>query len=376
MIPAHRPMVAGLYEDDEGIGKAIVSFLRKGLEEGIYDAVLVPLIVPAGDSYAYVLVKEAALLTNADPVPPVIPVSGAKALNALARRSTGLMKVAAVLRPCEARASVELAKIRQIDLEGITLISMDCPGCLPLEEFLRSSGEGRERFQNLLRTFDDEGVRPVCRMCASTGMLAGDIHFGYVGLRDKRCLVLAETSKGQDAMRRMGLDGSADTSSWEQSVGRLAARRASRRTEMLRAVGDRVTGAEELLRALGDCINCHNCMRVCPLCYCRTCGFDAQRLGRSADDIMRQAEARGALRLPADALLFHLARMAHVGLTCVSCGACEDACPASIPIAQILSYVGDRVQAAFGYLPGNDVGEPVPLIKIEAEEGRGGTSND
>jgi len=119
---------------------------------------------------------------------------------------------------------------------------------------------------------------------------------------------------------------------------------------------------------LGACIDCHNCMRVCPICYCRVCTFDQKRQGHTAEEVLELAQARGRLRLPLDTLMFHLGRMNHMSLSCVSCGACEDACPAGIPIAQVFAMVADRAQAAFGYQAGMDREQKLPLITFLKEE--------
>jgi len=57
-----------------------------------------------------------------------------------------------------------------------------------------------------------------------------------------------------------------------------------------------------------------------------------------------------------------------MSLSCVSCGMCEDACPASIPVAQIFSYVSDKTQKAFEYHPGRSIGEPLPLKDYKVKE--------
>jgi formate dehydrogenase subunit beta len=60
--------------------------------------------------------------------------------------------------------------------------------------------------------------------------------------------------------------------------------------------------------------------------------------------------------------------MMHMTLYCVSCGACEDACPMSIPVAQIYSMVGQDTQDLFEYIPGKDPQELRPLTTfIETE---------
>jgi formate dehydrogenase subunit beta len=375
MISLDRLRVAALVSDGNDVKEMIVSLLEKALREGVFDAVLVPLVAPGRDSYDYVLVRNPSLLKGADPIPPVVPVSGGKALMSVARRGTGGMRIAAIMRPCEIRAAIELVKLGQIDLKGITLIGMDCPGALPLQDFVKSPEEGEEKFKTVLRSFDDDGVRPVCRMCRSSATLFGDLHFGFVGLKDRSCFLLSQTAKGNDALDRMSLGTGVDASAWARGFEGLSARREARRTEMLGKLTDRVFGTERLLSAFGDCINCHNCMRVCPICYCRVCGFDSQRGGHPAVDYFQRAQSKGSLRLPADTMLFHLGRMAHMSLSCVSCGACEDACPASIPIAQIFSLVGDRAQRAFDYFPGSSVDDAIPLLVCREEEFEGDDEN-
>ena len=51
------------------------------MEKGLFDAVLIPMKVPAGDSFVYVLIKDKSLIKDADPLPPVMSVQGAKAVS-------------------------------------------------------------------------------------------------------------------------------------------------------------------------------------------------------------------------------------------------------------------------------------------------------
>jgi formate dehydrogenase subunit beta len=57
-----------------------------------------------------------------------------------------------------------------------------------------------------------------------------------------------------------------------------------------------------------------------------------------------------------------------MSLSCVSCGACEDACPTAIPVAQVFSLVGNRNQEAFNYVPGRSRDESPPLRVYQEEE--------
>ena len=69
-----------------------------------------------------------------------------------------------------------------------------------------------------------------------------------------------------------------------------------------------------------------------------------------------------------DTLLFHMTRLNHMSASCVSCGMCSSACPADIPVGVIFSAIGEQVQAVFGYQPGRDVREPLPLVTYQADE--------
>lgn len=69
-----------------------------------------------------------------------------------------------------------------------------------------------------------------------------------------------------------------------------------------------------------------------------------------------------------DTLLFQLGRMSHMGLSCVSCGVCEDACPMDIPVSQVFTLVAEGVQGVFGYIAGRSAQEPLPQVVYEEEE--------
>ena len=69
-----------------------------------------------------------------------------------------------------------------------------------------------------------------------------------------------------------------------------------------------------------------------------------------------------------DTMLFHLTRMSHMSLSCVGCGMCTSACPMDIPVGTIFMAVGSQVQAVFGYQPGRNAEEALPLISYQPAE--------
>jgi len=358
-----------IFAAKSGVEKGILEFMKQALSQGCFDAVLIPARVPAGDSFAYFLIRNGALLEGASPLPPIMPVQGAKAISSITKRGKGKKRIAAVLRPCEARATIELAKLGQADLENVVLVTVDCPGALPLSKYFESAEKGDELFGDASQDWNSEPMRPVCKVCdrfSTTG--AEDLHIATLGARGEGILIIPRSPKGESILNKLGTPPVEDISSWEDQVNKLTGERKKARNKFHSALRTDIEGTDGLLEVFSTCINCHNCMRVCPICYCRQCHFDSDKMKFTFEDYLTRAGARGELRLPADMLLFHVGRMLHMSLSCVSCGMCEDACPMNIPVAQIFSLVGDRNQEAFDYVSGRSIDEALPLTTFEEEE--------
>jgi formate dehydrogenase subunit beta len=60
--------------------------------------------------------------------------------------------------------------------------------------------------------------------------------------------------------------------------------------------------------------------------------------------------------------------MTHMAISCVGCGSCEDVCPASIPISTIFKKAGKSIQEMFGYVPGKNLSEIVPICVFDTDE--------
>ena len=106
---------------------AIQGFLTRMLEETDIDAILVPKRKEAGCTIMPVLVTDPEQMAGADPLSPCFALNAARQVARLTRKASG-KKIAAVLRPCEIRALVELSKLKQADLTRVLLISVDCLG--------------------------------------------------------------------------------------------------------------------------------------------------------------------------------------------------------------------------------------------------------
>jgi formate dehydrogenase subunit beta len=358
-----------LFPAEGGVRERVKAFLQKAISQGCFDAVLIPARAPGTDSLAYSLIGDEQLLENAYPLPPVMPVQGAKAISSLTRTGQGKMKIAALIRPCELRATVELFKLGQVDLDNIWLISIDCPGALPLAEWAKDAKKAEDAFAEILEKGPNENLRPICQICdkfSTTG--AEDLHIGVPAGKASGILLIPGSPKGEAILECLGITAEEDLSGWREQVDKLTGARVAKKRQAQQELEAKSKGLDKLLDTFSQCINCHNCMRVCPICYCQQCFFESDNLQFPFEDYLKRAEAAGGLRLPPDTLLFHIGRMLHMSLSCVSCGACEDACPTAIPVAQVFSLVGNRNQEAFDYIPGRSRDEPPPLRVYQEEE--------
>jgi len=358
-----------LFPAEGGVRERVIAFLQKAISQGCFDAVLIPARAPGTDSLTYSLIGAEQLLENAYPLPPVMPVQGAKAISSLTRTGKGTKKIAALIRPCELRATVELFKLGQVDLDNIWLISIDCPGALPLAEWAKDAKKAEDAFAKILKEGPNEDIRPICQICdkfSTTG--AEDLHIGVPAGKASGILLIPNSPKGEAILECLGITAGEDLSGWRERVDKLTGARVEKKRQAQQELEAKSKGLDKLLDTFSQCINCHNCMRVCPICYCQQCFFDSDNMQFSFEDYLKRAQAAGGLRLPPDTLLFHIGRMLHMSLSCVSCGACEDACPTAIPVAQVFSLVGNRNQEAFDYVPGRSRDEPPPLRVYQEEE--------
>jgi formate dehydrogenase subunit beta len=352
----------------ENLEETIFNFLKEALDKDCVQAVIIPHRVPSGDSFAYLIIRDKAILENASPLPPIIPVQGAKAISSLTRNGTNEKTILAVMHPCEIRAAVELAKLQQADLSHLVFLSFDCPGVLPLSTYLEDPETHEQTFQKAFQDWDSQPMRPVCRTCTEVNTPACDLHIGHLGAEQGQISLIPFSPEGERIIKEFGLALESPLERWGKGINELQEKREEAKKTSFQELESRVKGPEKLSETFSSCINCHNCMRVCPVCYCRQCYFESEALKLPPENFLTRAERKGSLRLPPETLFFHLGRMSHMILSCVSCGTCEDACPMNIPIAQVFSLVADKTQKTFEYRPGLDKQQPLPAVGYREEE--------
>ena len=346
---------------------------RELLERDVVETILLPMEVEGG-LVAPGLLTDPVRTGESRVVSPYMPVNTARVLQMMTKTVPPSEKVAVVLRPCEARALVELVKLKQIAQENLIVIAVDCPGTYAVDDYkqlLEGKGDPGELLVEKVSTGgEDAQLREACRTCPYPSAPWADVKIGFLGLDyKKRFLVEALTERGEEVLQGLAMEA-ADVPLKEREalLEKLVAQRKKAQEQLLKAQQEQLRGPDKLLAALSSCIRCHNCMTVCPICYCKECFFKSPTFEMEADRYLGLAHKRGATRMPADLLLFHLTRMAHMAHSCVQCGMCEEACPMGVPVFRLFKATSARVQDLFDYEPGRDFEEEIPISTFREQE--------
>jgi formate dehydrogenase subunit beta len=361
------------------VPEAIRKFLGNLLEKGTVQALLAPMRTPAGNMVTQVLVADPGRLGAVDPLAPVQMINAAHAVRELAKesleRSEG--KIAAVLRPCEVRAVIELIKLKQILPDSLYLIGYDCPGVLDIKSYRDRVADGPDALRGeVLKQFvaakegnvsvspaeadAAETLRGACQVCTHFTADSADLNLSWIGAEDHSLLLNVLSEKGEQLVQALsaGLEEVQNPPGRAKQVEAVTARRLKAQDEK----------QEPLLSALQTCIRCYNCREVCPICYCKECLLVPAKMGYSSERYLRRAQKKGQIKMPVDTVLYHLTKMNHMASSCVACGLCEQACPMDIPLGRIYSRVGRRVQALFDYVPGRSLEEELPVATFKEDE--------
>ncbi len=375
---------------------ALRNFLQRLMETNVVEALFVPLEGEGGVIYP-ALVTNPDYLKWANPLSPVMPINNARAISVLTGKHTP-RRLAAVLRPCEIRALIELVKLQQANLEDVILIGIDCTGTCEVVEYKEALQKGNEsgitptalehrylvEFLSAAREGRDPvlpglSLRPACRTCGQPIPLQADIHLHLVGVENNPegnsswfIPVTVEDILANKLNLKELLSSNSDQVEKAGGSQAMIDQLISGHQQVLERELAGITTAMATNGGITDlfatCIRCHNCMTACPICYCKTCLFRTPAMQHEPEAYFAAAQRKGAARMMSDTLLFHLTRLSHMSTSCVSCGMCTSACPMHIPVGMIFSAVGRTVQEFFDYRPGRDIHEPLPLITFQASE--------
>ncbi len=335
--------------------KDLLAVLRNLLEEGIVEGIAVQTRGENGTFSS--LVTDPECIMSAAPLAPLFSSNIAIHL-----KNNGLKKIAAVVKPCEARAISELKKLHQIKADTLITICADCIGTFDPREDV-----GPEPLTDaVMKDLSDKSItmRNACTVCEHFTPPDVDISIFTLGIGNGFLLATEkpELLKGME-LKRGEIPGERDN-----RIESLLKERIENKDNMIRETAISISSPGSLVDLLKHCLRCDNCRDVCPICYCKECYFETPLGDLKTDEMLNQAALKGIVRIPPDILFYHFTRNIHVAASCVECGACEEACPRDIPLLGIWKSIAGDVQSLFDYVSGMRNDEQLPLTVFKESE--------
>ncbi|MCW3133222.1 MAG: Coenzyme F420 hydrogenase/dehydrogenase, beta subunit C-terminal domain [Methanophagales archaeon] len=293
-------------------------------------------------------------------------------------------------KPCDARGIIEQAKRRQVNLDNIFMIGLNCGGTLhPLrmremaadffgfdpdavvkEEIKegkiclvsKEEGMGEKEKWMKIDALEQKGYgrRDACKSCVTKIPTSADLACGNWGSNDtQKTFVEVLTEKGEAILKNAIESGYVEI---EEAPGEGIEKRKQIEAGMQKLAEDwkermdevsalsRSERLEFYVDALKNCIGCGACKEVCPVCACEA-GAKCLDMNDARDSYVVS--------------MYNMLRIFHLMDSCIGCGECEDVCPVDIPLTLIHRRFSERMQRHLGYTPGMDVKERPPLYETE-----------
>lgn len=339
--------------------------LNQLLAENIVEELLVPLELPTVDQVTPTFVKKFERLANANPLAPVMRLNAAMLL-AQMRDEKGDKKLGAVLRPCELRTMIELAKVERIDLDRLFLIGIDCMGTYEPEVYTQIARAHHESPTDELLHWTRQGpvapyrLRNACQICEHFTPENADLKIGLIGANVREHLLI-ETS--EELAERLHLTP-AHNDGRAKAIERLYSIRHHRREEALSHTAQFLSNIPELIGLIMPCTDCGKCLEVCP--FWDTDAFTPRAAREQHYDWSLNFPDGRNMMLPEheSGSFAELIALGRRAISCVGCGMCESACPRHAPLTAIHGVLGRKVQAEFHYVPGRNVQDRLPWARM------------
>ncbi|HWQ64495.1 MAG TPA: Coenzyme F420 hydrogenase/dehydrogenase, beta subunit C-terminal domain [Methanospirillum sp.] len=317
-------------------------------------------------------------------------LSSAKYLYRYTQSNPG-QRIAAVVKGCEAKAIIELAKRNRVNLNDILLIGLTCSGTInpitarkmivdryeidpdTVENIYFSQGKCQVETSDTIFSLpiedleqDGYGRRLCCQRCQTRiprqcDLVCGD--WGVIGEYSGNTTCIEVCSKKGAITLESAINDHAIVVEAADPQGVEMRSRVEEAMQMLSLENgkeqfSKIPPGDQLLKSMmldmSRCIKCYQCTEACPLCVCEDCRTKKPWLVKP-----------GQVPPP---FMFHLIRASHIADSCINCGQCEERCPMEIPNSLYMHALQSELEQMFGYKAGELPGTPVVAKVNEWEE--------
>jgi len=349
-------------------GGAVTSLLKFALEHKMVDAVLA--IKKGQDIYDAVptLIRDPKELATTAGSLHCGTLNTAKLVARYLDGAKG-MKIGMTVKGCDLMALHELAKRKNVNLDQLLIIGVNCGGTvspvLARKMITEKYGvdpdtvhkEEIDKGQFIIEyegghkgisidELEEEGFgrRTNCRRCIYKVPRQADLacgNWGVIGDKaGKATFVEVCSDKGADLLSRAVKAGALKTEAPNPKgieirgkvEGAMLKLGEKWRKKDFAALSKDPWGI--IQKETSRCIKCYSCIENCPVCF------------PVAEDLKSKQYMVKPGEVPPNPM-FHLRRFAHISDTCVNCGQCEELCPMDIPLARFSHAIRAEGDAAF-----------------------------
>ena len=307
-------------------------------------------------------ITDSALLKEINPFKPLMEINAARLIPELLANHP-FEKIAALLRPCEIRALIEMTKHASFKIDNLITISIDCLGTLPADEYQwrlervekktptegkNSAAEIDELTTEALKFARQGGIVPyryrsACQVCTSPAAENANINIHIIGLPVRQQLLVVITE--HPLLKRFRIETLVDKKADQELLlqhKRLLSKMSERHQRTMERVNEGLgsllpADVDGVISQLENCGDCQNCLNVCPIC-------SVDRPNRNAEGHYDRTDVLRWL------------------ISCAGCGMCEQSCPNHLPIHSIFAHIRQQLDQEWGYLPGRSLNDSLPLL--------------